>query len=538
MVGKYPKSLDITPLFSCPKLTRFNLETSDHREDLFPERIQLLYRPATFTVAKGINHRADYLAEKQISTIIYRESVREIHPIAKRIAEDGLDKVRELVKILWTRMNKVQKKELQIVVMSQLGLSSYCAVDIDVSKIFDEIPDDANLEQVQSNVNANAFPLLEKHLRQGKTSIFLDIGVLEGPELEELIPTILKQRKEELEQVRVITRKMPRRKHDRFDKEYYDVRYLWLTAYGFQVLSELGRHSLSQFQTDEMMRRFNRLGYELRFAKRNWKQIPKGMSSTLRDCIWKMIENETMKDMNFSQILVPPSQPAILSVKKKPEIGKTKKPGPLITVDDVHNVELEDVLARFPEAKVIGISGLDIDEIDLSRVASPSLLLLFIEDTSLTNIDLSPLSTCDWLMIVKINHNKNLRNIDLTPLAKCERLRDLYLYDNLLDDVQFSQLRGCKKLLRFEMANNPSRNLFLDDVGEIENLRILSIGPQNSHGPEIWTVDLSPLFESHSIRSLYIPDYFIKLLIDSRYRESYERVKWRKSSMDDFVEFY
>jgi hypothetical protein len=505
---------------------------------LLPERIQLLYRPATFTVAKGINHRADYLAEKQISTIIYRESVREIHPIEKRIVEDGLDKVRELVKNLWTRMNKIQKKELQIVVMSQLGLSSYCAVDIDVSKIFDDIPDDANLEQVQSIVNANAFPLLKKHLQHGKTSIFLDIGVLEGTELEESIPTILKQRKEELEQVRVITRKMPRRKHDRFDKEYYDVRYLWLTAYGFQVLSELGRYSLSQFQTDEMMRRINRLGYELRFVKRDWKQTPKGMSSTLRDCIWKMIENETMKDMNLSQISIPPTQSAIRSMKKKPVKGRTKKPGPLVTLDGGQIVELEDVQTEYPDAKTARIRGLDIEEIDLSHIALPSLRVLTIEETSLTDIDLKPLSICDSLGFLFIMHNKNLRRMNLSPLAECIGLGDLQLSDNLFDDIDFSQLANCKRLAKLDLSNNPSRGLLLDGIDEIEKLIRLSIGPQNNRELEDWTIDISPLFSCQNLKVLYLPKFRIRVLIDGRYREAYEGVRWRSSRFEDFIEFY
>jgi hypothetical protein len=312
IAGRYPKSIDITPLFSCPNLDRVELQFSDYGrrgpEAHFPERIQLLYRPTTLKVAKGIDFE-DYQLKTSPIPKKYRDSKRGIHPIGKRIIEDGVDKVRELVKLLSKRMNTLQKKELQIVVMSQLGLSSYCVVDIDVSKIFDEMPDDAKLNQVQNRVKEIAFPLLAKHLRQGKTSIFLDIDDLEGTEIEGLMSSILKQRREELEKTRIILRKYPRKKFETYDKKYNDVRYLWLTAYGFQVLRELGHYSLTKGErrTEKLMERFNELGYNLRITESGRRQIPKGMSSTLRDCIWKMIEKKSIIDLDFNQILVPPS---------------------------------------------------------------------------------------------------------------------------------------------------------------------------------------------------------------------------------------
>jgi hypothetical protein len=218
--------------------------------------------------------------------------------------------------------------------------------------------------------------------------------------------------------------------------------------------------------------------------------------------------------------------------------GKDKKPSPLVTLGGGHIVELEDVRTDFPEAKTAYIRGLDIDEIDLSQIALPSLRLLTIEETSLTDIDLEPLSECDWLGFLKINHNRNLKRINLSPLGGCIRLADLQTRDNLLDDIDFLQLRNCKKLLSLDMANNPSRGLRLDGIDVIENLSSLSIGPPDDNVSEDWTIDLTPLFKCQSLVQLYLPDFNIRVLIDKRYREAYERVRWRIPVLDDAIEFY
>jgi hypothetical protein len=223
---------------------------------------------------------------------------------------------------------------------------------------------------------------------------------------------------------------------------------------------------------------------------------------------------------------------------KTPGRGKSKKPSPLVTLGGGRIIELEDVRTHYPEAKSAYIRGLDIDEIDLNQIALPSLRLLTIEETSLTNIDLEPLSGCDWLGFLKINHNRSLKRINLSPLGGCIRLADLQMRDNLQDDVDFFQLRNCRKLLSVDMANNPSRGLRLDGVDKIENLSSLSIGPPDNYESEDWKIDLTPLFKCQSLKQLYLPDFNIRILIDKRYREAYERVRWRIPVLDDAIEFY
>ncbi|MHA2286813.1 MAG: hypothetical protein ACXABZ_13185 [Candidatus Thorarchaeota archaeon] len=207
---------------------------------------------------------------------------------------------------------------------------------------------------------------------------------------------------------------------------------------------------------------------------------------------------------------------------KTPRGGKGRKPSPLVTLDDGNIIEMQDVLTQYPEVKTAYIQGLDIEEIDLSQIALPSLRSLTIEETSLTAIDLEPLSACDWLGFLKINHNQSLKRVNLSPLGACKILSDLQLRDNLFDDLDFRQLGNCKKLLKLDLANNPSRRLRLNGIDKIEKLSRLSIGPQDNYGPEDWTIDLTPLFECQTLKRLYLPEFCVKVLINRRYREAYE----------------
>ncbi|MHA2230295.1 MAG: hypothetical protein ACXADL_13125 [Candidatus Thorarchaeota archaeon] len=225
-------------------------------------------------------------------------------------------------------------------------------------------------------------------------------------------------------------------------------------------------------------------------------------------------------------------------MKKETEIGKNKKPGPMVTIADGSTVELEDVLTQYPSSTTLNISGLDIDDIDLNKIALPMLRALVIEDTSLTGIDLEPLSVCEWLIFLRINYNKNLKSIDLSPLGNYKSLVDLQIRDNLLNEIHFPQLRNCKKLYKLDITNNPFQDLRLDGINEIKNLRSLSIGPRNIRDPEVWTIDLSPLFSCQNLEELFLPDSYVRVLIDSRFRESYESAKWRIRHLDDIIEFY
>jgi Leucine-rich repeat (LRR) protein len=217
---------------------------------------------------------------------------------------------------------------------------------------------------------------------------------------------------------------------------------------------------------------------------------------------------------------------------------RTKKPSPLVRINGDYLVELEDVLALYPEARTARIRGLYIDDIDLSHIALPSLFTLAIEETSLTDINLEPLSACDWLGFLHIDHNRKLKSMDLSPFSACKKLRDLYMRDNSFDDIDFSQLGDCKKLIRLDIANNPSRRLSLDGIEKIRNLSSLSLGPQDNLGLEEWTIDLSPLFECQNLRILYLPEFHVRVLIDGKYRDAYESGKWTMPGFKGVVEFY
>jgi hypothetical protein len=92
--------------------------------------------------------------------------------------------------------------------------------------------------------------------------------------------------------------------------------------------------------------------------------------------------------------------------------------------------------------------------------------------------------------------------------------------------------------LKLDLANNPSRRLRLNGIDKIEKLSRLSIGPQDNYGPEEWTIDLTPLFECQTLKRLYLPEFCVRVLINRKYKEAYERARWRIPGLEDDIEYY
>ncbi len=105
---------------------------------------------------------------------------------------------------------------------------------------------------------------------------------------------------------------------------------------------------------------------------------------------------------------------------------------------------------------------------------SATLETLDLRWNSLTNIDISPLTNCDNLKMLRLSENR-LAVIDLSPLAGCSHLWWLSLGDNNLDSLDVSPLASCTNLYWLELSYN-----------------------------NIITIDVSPLIDASSLRNLWL----------------------------------
>jgi hypothetical protein len=88
----------------------------------------------------------------------------------------------------------------------------------------------------------------------------------------------------------------------------------------------------------------------------------------------------------------------------------------------------------------IDIGGNRLTEVDLSPLSScENLEYLSISDNQLETVDLSPLESCKQLRNLDLSHNY-LKEIDLSPVAECTNLTYLYLQENMFKKVNVAPL--------------------------------------------------------------------------------------------------
>ena len=125
------------------------------------------------------------------------------------------------------------------------------------------------------------------------TGLNLDEAMKNHAEFVVLAPEILELRKAEMEEVRVL--KM---------NDLYGLRCLWLTAYGFEILSALKMNlHTNQDGLHQIQRALDKLGYELKITTTQKRSGSARMSRKLMGFIWEFasMESSSSTKDQFSQ---------------------------------------------------------------------------------------------------------------------------------------------------------------------------------------------------------------------------------------------
>ena len=135
--------------------------------------------------------------------------------------------------------------------LDQVGLSEFYGCEIDLVPILEQIPSDAEDIDIQCFLQHTLVENLHDQLENGGNSILLDIDKMKQTPASILIPRIVELRKKELNDTKIQVLGKEIIVYDVFMSEIERILIpdkgknvlldnLWLTAYGFRLLSSLG----------------------------------------------------------------------------------------------------------------------------------------------------------------------------------------------------------------------------------------------------------------------------------------------------------
>lgn len=178
------------------------------------------------------------------------------------------------------QMKPLEWKELQIRFLEELGLEHYSAIEFDLLKMLRKLPPDAH-EDAMTEVVRNELNLARReHLDAGYSSMFMDVEELRNLDTLSLLPQVLELRETEMRNAQVIE-----------TENVFDLRYLWLTVYGFQTLRALGMKLVTDKEgLSEIRWTLQNLGYETRITTADEQMGSTKMSVGLRDYVWWLAE--------------------------------------------------------------------------------------------------------------------------------------------------------------------------------------------------------------------------------------------------------
>jgi len=251
--GNYLRTVDVTPLFTCSKLVQIGADYNSLRQS-------------------WISRTAD-------QTIYERPARKLPWPILYKIAEEyGVNR-------------RVQQD-----VFACLGFSDYGFVDQNMVEFLTKTPPETPIEKVCEKTRQILLEILFTAIEKEASTIGLNLDRLSKiyPKLATRVPEIIKQREREMQRIKIaeIRKNMVNERssnreiyfQNREDKKY-DLRQLWLTAYGYEILKALRmRLVVDTEELEQVKDAFNELGFDLKIGRVSIPGV--GMSDELKEAIW------------------------------------------------------------------------------------------------------------------------------------------------------------------------------------------------------------------------------------------------------------
>lgn len=260
------RNIDLYPLSSCRKITRFLFYGNSLQDmDITPLVLNL---PKYY-----------FKLRKTWSLRWILETVRNLDGGA-RLTEVPLKTIEPIQKMVSS------SKSMRTInlILDSLDLRSLGFLDEDISDQILTIPSITPIEIARETIEPFVLDALCNQIDKGGTTIGLDIeGVMHHAGLVSRVTRIIELRESEMKRVRV-----PVFKRNIFN--IHNLRALWLTAYGHQVLSALKMPLEIREEGFEIVTEaFEKLGYNIRTTNRRKISKPVNISSDLKQYIWSLI---------------------------------------------------------------------------------------------------------------------------------------------------------------------------------------------------------------------------------------------------------
>jgi len=217
-------TIDLNPLSNCTNLQRLSLvDTAIQDIDTTP----LFSNPEIGTTRDDLSRETNWELHSWIwrkSSIYRRPKLRYRTQYIREWATRSYP---------WSFLYKVAEQEgddirVQQDVLLALGLGKYGFIDFDMREMFLSIPPDSTIEFVRKRVISSLVEMISSIIDSGGTTIGLQVKQLsdQHAEIASRFADIAELRKKEMQDIRLGT-----------NEGRVDLRELWLSSYGYELLS-------------------------------------------------------------------------------------------------------------------------------------------------------------------------------------------------------------------------------------------------------------------------------------------------------------
>lgn len=234
------RTLDVTPIFTCSLLLTDSsvVITADRilKHVLTPEKVMAQFQSV----------RTDRTAWTATPVVIWND----YDTLVKKI---GWPLVIRRMKSVLSKIPKADWFGVQKGLLESLNMHELSGLDTDPKEILADVSEEEDFESSRERVYDRAVELLAAQVEQGGPTLFLDVLKMQDTRASRLIPSIVQQRKTELEDLEVQTLQGTTFLHS-----------IWMTSYGFDVLSALDCGLTANYEEMKQVKAaFDEAGFDL-----------------------------------------------------------------------------------------------------------------------------------------------------------------------------------------------------------------------------------------------------------------------------------
>jgi len=209
------KTLDVTPVFTC------RLMRTDSSVVLTADSVLRYILTSAKIMAQFQSVRTDKTAWTATPVVIWND----YDHIAKKL---GWPLVLERIKSVLSKVPKIDWFDAQKGLLESLNMAELSGLDTDPKEILANVTAEDSYESSRERIYDRVVELLADQVERGGPTLFLDVPTMQDTRASRLIPSVVRQRKSEIENLEVQSLRGTTFLHS-----------LWMTSYGFDVLSAL-----------------------------------------------------------------------------------------------------------------------------------------------------------------------------------------------------------------------------------------------------------------------------------------------------------